>query len=321
MKKSGQRTLIVIVRVLVSAGVLVYLLTQIQLRDMVELSRTISLPFLLMALMLQCGGVLISALKWWLLLRSDQQFVRYGWTIQTYLIGHFFNNFLPTMIGGDTVRIYQLARHIGQVPPAFASVFVERLMGFLALTMTAWGAIALNFGLLANTPALLWSVIWCALFATGGLLLVFGAPIVVRILIWLDLPNWLDWRGRLHEVTRSLSGYTAHPRMLGAVIFLSFGYHLTWITSHSVLAMALGLRVSYELIALMVPVSDIVGLIPVFFNGLGAREGTYVLLLGQQNIPAASAIALALLIFIVRLVLSLVGGGLYLLSGLPKETC
>src|SRR5262249_46041916 len=58
----------------------------------------------------------------------------------------------------------------------------------------------------------------------------------------------------------------------------------------------------------------IVGLIPIFFNNLGAREGIYTLLLGLLGLPAAQALALALLVFGARLVVSLLGGVVLLLE-------
>ena len=68
----------------------------------------------------------------------------------------------------------------------------------------------------------------------------------------------------------------------------------------------------------MVPVSDIVGLVPIFFNSLGAREGTYLLLLGLLGVPAESALAASFLIFAVRLVTSALGGILYALGGVGR---
>jgi uncharacterized membrane protein YbhN (UPF0104 family) len=125
----------------------------------------------------------------------------------------------------------------------------------------------------------------------------------------------IAWQRRLRSFAESLAMYYAYPRTLALVIALAFGYQLSWIAGNYAVTSALGLGVPLTFIAFMVPISDIVGLVPIFFNSLGAREGTFVLLLGLLGVPAESALAAAFLIFAVRLVVSLLGGVLYMFSG------
>ena len=111
----------------------------------------------------------ISALKWWLLLRAAEQPVAYLWTVRTYLVGQFFSNFLPTSIGGDAVRVFRLNQLVGRLGLAIASVFVERITGFLALTIIGWVALGLNFDRFGDNWQLRWAMIWGLLAASGGL--------------------------------------------------------------------------------------------------------------------------------------------------------
>ncbi|MEP7189679.1 MAG: lysylphosphatidylglycerol synthase domain-containing protein, partial [Roseiflexaceae bacterium] len=97
-------------------------------------------------------------------------------------------------------------------------------------------------------------------------------------------------------------------------VLLAFIYQLSWIAVNIVVTLALVIDVPWSFIALMVPISDIVGLLPIFFNNLGAREGIYTLLLGLLGVAAAQALALALLVFGLRLVVSLLGGVVLLLE-------
>ncbi len=310
----SRRSWIVALRMLVSAALLGLLLSRVDLWRLLAMSRRLSLPFVLLAVALQLGGVLVSSAKWWLLLRARGQQVPYGWTIRAYLVGQFFSNFLPTMIGGDAVRILQLRERIGRTAVAVASVFVERLTGFVALTAIAWAALGLHGAALLGVSRLRWVAVSCLLLATGGVTIALAAPILLRLAGRLPLPNVLDWRRRLADVASALSAYRTVLRALAAVVALSFGYQLSWILTNSVAAHALGLRVPFSFMALMVPLSDIVGLVPLFFNSLGAREGAYVLLLGRLGIPAVEAVTLSFVIFVVRLVVSLLGGAFYLLG-------
>jgi hypothetical protein len=311
-----RRNLWVWVRVLVSLGLVGYLIAQVDLGKLIATWRGVLLPLVALSFALQLGGVLISALKWWLLLRASGQPAPYWWAVRAYFIGQFFNNFLPTMIGGDAVRVYQLSQRSGRAANALASVFVERFLGFAALTSIAAVALSLSAPLLANAPQMLWGSTLCVLAAAGGLLVALAAPLLIRLLVRLRLPNVANWRGRLSSVARSLSAYYRYRGTLLIVALLSFGYQLAWIGANYAAARALHLQVSFAFMALMTPISDIVGLAPIFLNSLGAREGTFVIFFRQIGVGAELALALAWLIFILRLALSLLGGLLYLIGGL-----
>lgn len=316
MDASKRRALLVGLRVAISASLLIYLLLQVELDKLIAIWRELLLPLVLLSIGLQIGGVFVSALKWWLLLRAHDQRVPYLWAVRAYMIGQFFNNFLPTMIGGDAIRVYQLNQRIGTVSTALTSVFVERLLGFLALTIIAAASLALSYPLLVSEPTLLWGSIWCLLGASAALLVALAAPVIARTLIRLPLPNVAGWRGKLSNVAQTLSQYYTYRRTLAIVILLSFGYQFVWIAANYAAALALRLDLPFAFMTLIVPLSDIIGLVPIFLNNLGAREGTFVVMLAQLGVSATSALALSFLIFLVRLAVSLLGGLLYLFGGL-----
>jgi uncharacterized membrane protein YbhN (UPF0104 family) len=318
MTRTAARRWPALIRILVSLGLLGLLLWQIDPRKLPELWSRISWSFLLAALALQLGGVLLSAAKWWLLLRSQGQRLPYIWTVRAYLIGQFFNNFLPTMIGGDAIRAFQLRQRIGQTTLAVASILVERLTGFLALTIIAWIALGASYRTLLAAPSLLWSAASCLALASGGLVIAGAAPRLLQLTRLIPAGNLFNWRGKLRGLATTIGQFATSPASLLGAIALSFVYQLSWIATNSAAAYALRLDAPFGLVALAVPLSDIIGLIPIFFNNLGAREGTYVLLLGTAGTPPASALALAFLIFLVRLLVSALGGVLYLLGGLQR---
>ena len=147
-----RRRLLIAAQIVISALLIGYLLTRIDLHRLVAVWSTIRLPFVVLALALQCLGVMISSWKWWSLLRVRGHAVPYWWAVRAYFIGQFFSNFLPTSIGGDAVRIYLASRRTGAPAVAIASVFVERLTGFCALTAIAWVALAFSGDALVGLP-------------------------------------------------------------------------------------------------------------------------------------------------------------------------
>jgi uncharacterized membrane protein YbhN (UPF0104 family) len=318
-KPARQRGILALLRIAVSAALLGYVLLSADLPSFLQRWPGVSQPLLALAASLLLAGMLVSALKWWLLLRASAQPVTYLWTVQTYLVGLFFGNFLPTSIGGDAVRVYRLHQQIGRPALAIASVFVERITGFLALTAIGWLAFILNSDRFGDNWQLRWAVIWALLAASGALAIALSAPWTVGLLTRLPLPNLADWRGKLRGLAESLEQFYAYRGTLALVMLFAVAYQVLWIALSVAAAEALGLDVPWSFIALMVPISDIIGLIPIFFNNLGAREGTYTLLLGLLGVPAAQALALALLVFGVRLLISLLGGAVLLLESVIES--
>ncbi|HSH82345.1 MAG TPA: lysylphosphatidylglycerol synthase transmembrane domain-containing protein [Herpetosiphonaceae bacterium] len=316
MSKPAWRRSLAAAQVAASLALLLYLLAQIDLAQLQAAQARLSLSFLGLAVALQLAGVFVSALKWWLLLRALNQPLAYIWTVRVYQIGQFFNNFLPTMIGGDAVRVLLVRRRGGHVAAAIASVWVERLTGFVALTLIGWSGLGLSWQLLAGAPPVRLGVLFSLLVASLAVGVALGAPVGARVLARLGLPNILDWRSRLQRTAATISGYRTRRTTVAVVTALAFAYQLSWVAVHVVAARALGLEVPHQLLLLMVPVSDIVGLVPIFFNNLGAREGTFMVFLSQLGAPIASAVALAFLIFLVRLLVGCLGGVLYLLDRL-----
>src|SRR6266436_8301242 len=95
------------------------------------------------------AGQALYVFKWGLVLRAMKLRLPFWRLAEQYLLGIFFNNFLPTMIGGDAARVYYLGREEGYATVA-TSIFVDRGLGFLALV--AWGSV-LVWWLDFTTPA------------------------------------------------------------------------------------------------------------------------------------------------------------------------
>jgi glycosyltransferase 2 family protein len=88
-----------------------------------------------------------SRMKWGLFLRERGVVIGFHRLFRLYLIGSFFNNFLPSMVGGDLVRAYVLGKQIESHTHSLASVFLERFTGMIALVSLATASFLFNSGL------------------------------------------------------------------------------------------------------------------------------------------------------------------------------
>ena len=101
-------------------------------------------------LLIELGLNGISSVKWSLFIHERGIQISQLRLFKLYLIGKFFNNFLPSMVGGDVARIYLLGQLMNSHSRSFASVFLERATGVVGLTLLAAGFALANPEILSN---------------------------------------------------------------------------------------------------------------------------------------------------------------------------
>ncbi len=311
------RPWLIILRLLVSGGLLAVLVWQADPAAIWARWRQANLALLALAVGLQIVAIAISAFKWGVLVRASGRPQPYRWLLAVYFMGQFANNFLPTSVGGDAMRVVALGRRSGSYSEASASVFMERLTGFLALSLIALGALLISstdlFGLrLVTAPELTITAAAFALLALTATAVAFASPWLMARLGHL-LPAGL--RRPLHSVAETLAAYGNNRVLLLKVMGLSLIFHATWISLHLVAGIALQIEAAALIYALMVPLTDMLGLVPIFFNNVGARDLVFTLYLRQVGVPDATALALAFTVFSIRLLVSSIGGLVLLFGG------
>ncbi len=311
------RPLLIALRFIVSGGLLAFLVWQANPATIWATWQQANLALLGLAVLLQILCVLISALKWRVLLRANRHPQPYPWLVAVYFTGQFANNFLPTSVGGDAMRVVALGRRTGSYAQASASVFMERLTGFLALSLIALLTLVVTstslFGMrLETSPVLAWTTAGFALAAVLAAGISFASPWLLRRYSRL-VPAVA--RRPLQKVAESLGEYAGDPATMAKVLALSLLFHATWIGMHLACGLALKIGAPPIIYALMVPLTDIIGLAPIFFNNVGARDLVFTLYLRQLGVPDATALALAFTAFTVRLLVSSIGGLVLLFGG------
>jgi hypothetical protein len=101
------------VQALVTLTLLFFLFRNFDWGDFRDLIQKVSVWFYLFSLLVVFAGQLLYTLRWRIVLRSMGMEIPYGQLVRYYLIGTFFNNFLPTAVGGDGAKIYYLGRQEG----------------------------------------------------------------------------------------------------------------------------------------------------------------------------------------------------------------
>jgi glycosyltransferase 2 family protein len=307
----SRRRLWTLLRLVVSAGLLAWLVGQAGLPELWQAAAQADLRPYSLALVVAVAGIVVRALRWYLLLRAAGARLPFRRTLYLYYLGAFFNAFLPTGFGGDVVRV--LAAGPGATSQqAAGTALVDRMTGFMALFGLALATLPFSARLL---PAgWLASIALLAIGVLGLSTLLLHGRLLRRLTAWL--PGRLSLAGEAW-VGKTYSVITACGRRgLGGALLLSAWFNLQLVLQGVLVARALDMAVSPWAFFVLVPLATASLLVPVAVSGLGVREGVYVTLLGHMGVSPAQAVALSLGTYGLDLSMALVGGLIYLAAGL-----
>ena len=316
--KKAKPALILLVKLTVSAGLLAFFFSRIHLERFWSTFAAADFSLIVLALVVYLFSQTISALRWTILSRPMGFATPFKDIAVYYLIGMFFNLFAPGTVGGDVSRVYYLARDgEREAPqgwaratlPAAVSVFMDRAIGMVALVWL--GAIGLALFPRYEVPALARSIA----FALALGFLVAGAclPLLRRV-----LPQ--DGHPLVVKLRLALRSYRARWQTVPQAMILSFAVHLIQAWIHLLLGQALRIDIPFSYCLILYPLVGTFAAIPISLNGLGLREGGYIVLLGAIGVSSTQGVAFGLLFFFVVALDSLLGGLAFLLKRGPRPS-
>lgn len=292
-------------KIVVSLGLMVLILSRVDLQKGTQLVQHSEVLYWILAILITFLAVVISAYKWQLILLSQGLRIPMRRLFSFYLVGLFFNNFLPTNIGGDAVRAYNVSRSTGRTPEAIASVVAERVLASVSLGFIALIGVFISYR--AAAQFLSWVV---ALFvlSVGLLILFLNTHLVERFLNRARLLNFFDLKQKLVEAGRALQAPLRNQNTFISVLLLSLVFQILVVAVNLAVLGALGIRVSAVYPFIFVPIISALSLLPISINGLGIREGGYIYFFSQVGVSTTQAVATSLGFFFAVTIVSLMGG-------------
>jgi len=264
------------------------------------------------ALLLYLVMILASAWRWSLLLNAQHLRIPYAFLVSSYLVATFLNNFLPSNIGGDFIRISDTARIARSKTLATTVVLIDRGIGLLGLAlMAATGATLmqrLSVGPLG--PKLLWAG-FCvgAIVATPTLLM---PESMTRLLSPLRVfhQQWVD--ARIARLTAALTKFKETPMAIAGCFVGAVIVQTVLVLFYLAIARSMSIPIGFAELAVIVPVSFIVQMIPLSVNGFGVREATFGFYFTRLGLPLESALLVSFMGAALIMLFSLSGGLVYI---------
>jgi len=272
-----------------------------------ESLRAAQLPYLGVALLLHVVAIPVRAYRWRILLTALGISVPLSRLTALYFVGSFFNTFLPTGIGGDIVRIYELGRRSGQPAAAVGTVLVDRATGILMLFLMALTTLPFGYGLIS--PQTTWLIVCLFLAGWGGLWLILRRD-------WLEKWGLLRILSKVKQIEEVYE--TVHAcgvKAISGALAASFALNLLLIAANYFVGLSLGVRISIWYYLLFVPIISSLLVLPISLSGVGVREGGYIYFFAQAGVAPPQALTMSLLVYAMNLATGCVGAVLYIVEG------
>ncbi len=258
--------------------------------------RNADLQLLFAAFLLGVLINMVSAFKWYLLTRSQSLGAGYWRIFAYYLVGQFYNMFLPTSVGGDLIRSYELGRFTGRQADSLASVFVERYTGVITLLFVAMVAVLSQL----------------ARFNQQFILFTLGA-----FVLGLGVIAWLVFDQRLYHVVRdftqtrfaaskglflkldrllaSIDAYKNKPVTIAVAFLNSLLFYFVAVLNVLICAWVFSPEVLFVDILIATPIIMLIMNLPISLGNIGLMEVGYVSVLALLGYGAELALAIMVL--------------------------
>jgi len=337
-----KKTILTVIQVVVTLGILVWVFHDPQKRAQVYTSlagiKTRQQWGWIVAGILCYGLVeVLAAARWQILLRVQDVKIGTWRLVSLLMIGIFFNQFMPGGTGGDVVKIFYLMKETpGKRTQALLAALMDRMIGLLGLIIVAGTLIAwrwnwltqgqplphFELGWLVSPGAMkAWLVqipdttklLYLLLAVLGASVLGVGTSFVIT---GFGLVHKLSPRFPKRDIFVDLSiAYNAYARVWKsslAALFLSFGIHIASFTVFFCAARSLLAPVKFWDFNSVMPIVTTLSALPISVGGTGPREGMFQALMSELfGLTKGQSVAISLTGFVLVLFWGVVGGAVY----------
>ena len=224
------------------------------------------------------------------------------------VIGLFFNQILPTTVGGDGIRIWLLSHTETPLDVAIKSVVLDRILGLFGLFLLCLAA-SLTFLISFGEATVALGVIF---LSTIGIISIIYAPFFLNLLQWLPFSK-LQYQ--LSTLRKEIESVLRAKIRLTALLSLSVIGHIVtcfavWLTARS-----FGIEIPLGLTLAVVPPVLLAASLPISIAGWGVREGSMIFGLAMLGVSSSDATLVSVVIGLMGLGLGALGGLVWLFSG------
>lgn len=273
-------------------------------------------PLLVLAVLLILACLVFVSVRWRILMKTVGLNISMPRTLTLYFIGHFFNAAFPGVVGGDLPKSYYVAKETKHnKAEVISTVFIDRIIGLLALVIICTASMLLNLDFFLSFPATKAALVFNAVLlagSAGGLFIIFHRNLFERFAYFRKLEENTKLGSILSKVYNAFRTCLYSRVTLAQTLLISIINHSIIITTSYCLGLALGIDLSLVDYFVIMPVILAISAVPATPGGLGTRELAAKFLLGTMGVAETRAVPFSLLLWFTMFVWSLVGGVVYI---------
>lgn len=292
--------LIIIIKIVTSLASIAFITHTVDWVTMWRFLFQAQMYWIYLALLIFWVAQIFSALRCKYIIRVLEGKISLQMSLKAHFVGLWFNQILPTSLGGDVVKISILKRYIG-LSVALRSSLLDRISGFMFLLLIVSLTLSFYFDIFSQQPEIP---------LTLG---VFSIASLAGIVSFSWISHNLQKSRTLNPTIQKLIQIFADiARFRFRDVFwqqfwTSAIVHLNGIIAYSLLGLALGLDIDFLLFFLIVPLIFLIALLPISFAGWGLREAGAIWLFGMVGVTSEIALAMSILFGLLLIVAALPG--------------
>ncbi|MCZ7403149.1 MAG: lysylphosphatidylglycerol synthase transmembrane domain-containing protein [Candidatus Methanoperedens sp.] len=313
MKKSSTFFL----KLIVGLSLIFFIFSRIEWNEFINTIKRINLVYIYISMILFFfPGVWLSVCKWKKLMLVHNINLPFKQLYLYYLIGIFFNNFLPSTVGGDVSRVVYLKHATNKTAEITASIIMERLTGLVALIFLFLFSAIFDISIIFGHPIVLYIIILIFLSITAIYLLLRNDVLEKHVCKFRFLiPLW----EKVNEIFELVCNYWNYKKVLLytiiiSIIFVMFGALATYL-----FFLSIGIKAPIFDLILIYSAVQLIGMLPISINSLGLSEGASIILYGLIGISSVDALTVALMARFSLMLVSLSGGVIFIFRNIFIE--
>jgi uncharacterized membrane protein YbhN (UPF0104 family) len=295
-------------KILISAALLYLALRKVNLTDLASRIDVASLGWIALAIAVTFLQIFIGALRWCEISADCNARLTTRQATRFNVIGTFFNQTLPSSIGGDAVRLWLVARGGAGWRAATYSIFVDRAIGLIALAIVIVASLPWSYNLIRNPDgrSALLLVDFAALAAGLGFLVLSRLP-------WPWLKTW--WVTHHFYACSVIANRVIFSRDHGpAIAVYSILVHVLAVVIAWCVVKSIDAPVMFGQVFLLVPPVMLITMLPISIAGWGVREATMGLAFGYAGLATNEGVNVSLLFGAVSFIVGAIGGLVWIFS-------
>lgn len=303
-----KKLIFTIIKILIAFFLLFLLFSQIDTNQLkLVLYNTNIYPVIVAALLFYLG-IYLSVLRWQQCLLNFNIRVSTLKLYSIYCISSFFNNFLPSSIGGDVYKIISLKKNFpNQNKVLLSSIIQDRAMGFITMLILNIAISILFIDIIyKNIQFLILESIIVFIFISLCILYIFR-QLVKDYINNLKENLIID---KIFSIITYLSKFSSKKIFIQSFL-LSVLFSLLVAYAKFIVFNALDMKINFLYVVLISTVTQIASILPISFNSIGITEGLSVFLYSLIGIPAEVSLTVALIGRFSSIITSALGGMFY----------